>query len=58
MLFNLDNSVEKHDLAHLDNLFTRMEMDIAEKEMPTDRLPGLDEFNWQFLKKCWSQMIL
>jgi hypothetical protein len=33
--------------------FTNEEIDRAIKEMPSERAPGPDGFNMQFIKKCW-----
>jgi hypothetical protein len=33
--------------------FTNDEIDQAIKEMPSERAPGPDGFNMQFIMKCW-----
>jgi hypothetical protein len=46
----LDNSV---DLSSLIQPFTHDEIDVVVKNLPSDKSPGPDGFNTDFLKKCW-----
>lgn len=41
-------------MPDLDFPFTKMEIDQAIKDMPTDQAPGPDGCNGHFMKKCWG----
>jgi hypothetical protein len=54
MLFNLDSLLDSGvDLSSLEIPFSNQEIDNIIKNMPTDKSPGPDGFNNEFLKKCW-----
>lgn len=42
------------DLENLEQNFTEAEIDNIIKALPNDKSPGPDDFNNEFLKKCWS----
>jgi hypothetical protein len=46
----LDSSV---DLSTLSDHFSRLEIDKVVKALPSDKSPGPDGFNTDFVKKCW-----
>jgi Holliday junction resolvase RusA-like endonuclease len=50
MHFNLLDLVPTQDLQHLEEPFTKEEIDNIIKTMPTDKAPGPDGFNGTFLK--------
>ena len=53
MKFSLQNIIKKSEgLEELTVPFTRQEIDLVIKEMPTDHAPGPDGFNGSFLKTC------
>jgi hypothetical protein len=55
MHFDLDTLL--HATDHLECLtepFTTEEIDIVVKNLPSDKSPGPDGFNTDFVKKCWS----
>jgi hypothetical protein len=37
----------------MDSLFTKQEIDNIIKSLPSDKSPGSDGFNTNFVKKCW-----
>ena len=41
------------DLSFLVNPFSKEEIDVVVKHLPSDKAPGPDGFNTDFLKKCW-----
>jgi hypothetical protein len=41
------------DLQWLDSPFTKQEIDNIIKSLPSDKSPGPDGFNTNFIKKCW-----
>jgi hypothetical protein len=53
MHFNLLDLVPTQDLQHLEEPFTKEEIDNIIKTMPIDKAPGPDGFNGTFLKKSW-----
>jgi hypothetical protein len=54
VLFQIQDIISNQvDLTHLVEPFTNEEIDKAIKEMPSERAPGPDGFNIQFIKKCW-----
>ena len=54
MGFDLSELIEPTDcLDSLSAPFSCEEIDNVVKEMPTDKAPGPDGFNGQFLKSCW-----
>jgi len=42
------------DLNSLVAPFSREEIDLLIKQIPTDKAPGPDGFNGLFMKKCWQ----
>jgi hypothetical protein len=52
MHFNLQNLVRSHDLQHLDQPFTKEDINVVVKHLPLDKAPGPNGFNGAFLKKC------
>jgi hypothetical protein len=34
--------------------FSQEEIDITIKDLKSEKCPGLDGFNMDFMKKCWS----
>ena len=42
------------DLNSLVAPFSREEIDLLIKQIPTDKAPGPDAFNGLFMKKCWQ----
>jgi hypothetical protein len=54
MLFDLDSILMNNvDLSSLEMPFSNAEIDNVIKCLPSDKSPGLDGFNNEFLKKCW-----
>jgi len=54
MLLNLDALLPSHpNLSSLEDPFTAEEIDHVVPSLPTDKSPGLDGFNTNFIKKCW-----
>lgn len=54
MLFNLDELLERaHELGCLAEPFTHEDIDAVVANLPTDKSPGPDGFNTDFIKKCW-----
>lgn len=47
----LDNQV---DFSALEEPFSHMEIDHVVAQMPSDKSPGPDGFNTDFVKKCWG----
>jgi hypothetical protein len=45
--------VRAENLEALEEPFTKEEINAIIKELPTDKSPGPDDFNNDFLKKCW-----
>jgi hypothetical protein len=54
MGFDLGNLLQPIDgLDELTRPFSKEEMDLVVKHIPSDKAPGPDGFNGLFLKKCW-----
>lgn len=54
MLFDLPSLMNQDvDLSSLEDPITEAEIDGIIKNLPTDKSPGLDGFNNEFLKRCW-----
>jgi len=54
VLFNLGNLLHTDiDLSALVAPFTHQEVDQVVKSLPSDKAPGPDGFNTDFVKKCW-----
>jgi hypothetical protein len=51
--FDLDSLIQPIDLSDLDQPFSSEEIDLLIKELPVDKAPSPDGFNWLFIKKCW-----
>jgi hypothetical protein len=45
--------IRNEDLQLLDSPFTKQEIDNIIKSLPSDKSPGPDGFNTNFIKKCW-----
>ena len=53
MLFNLNELLVQHlDLSRLEVNFTKEEIDGIIVELPSDKSPGPDGFNNEFIKRC------
>jgi hypothetical protein len=53
--FNLDSIIQTNvDLNSLVTPFSREEIDYVVKSLPSDKAPGPDGFNTDFVKRCWS----
>jgi hypothetical protein len=53
--FNLDSVLRMSaDLSSLVELFSTMEIDLVVRNLPLDKSPSPDDFNTDFVKKCWS----
>ena len=53
MAFDLSDLIQSVDLPGLDVNFTKEEIDLAVRDMPSNHAPGPDGFNGLFMKKCW-----
>jgi hypothetical protein len=54
-VFDLSSLISlQEDLHWLEEPFTKQEIDSIVTALPTDKSPGPDRFNTNFLKKCWS----
>jgi hypothetical protein len=54
VLFDLPNLLQGSvDLSSLVAPFTHDEIDVIVRNLPSDKSPGPDGFNTDFLKKCW-----
>lgn len=54
VLFNLDNLLHNDfDVSALIAPFSQQEIDSMVKALPSDKAPGPDGFNTNFVKKCW-----
>jgi hypothetical protein len=52
--FDLSELLTSNEQLHeLDSPFTKLEIDSIIKLLPSDKSPGLDGFNTNFIKKCW-----
>ena len=53
--FNLDNLIQTAaDLSSLVIPFSQQKIDSMVRALPSDKAPGLDGFNIDFVQKCWS----
>jgi hypothetical protein len=54
MVFNLSSLIQPIDnLSELEHPFSRQEIDQIIKCLPSNKSPGPDGFNTDFVKKCW-----
>jgi hypothetical protein len=54
MVFNLSELIQPaHNLSTLDLPFSRSEIDQIIRNLPSNKSPGPDGFNTDFVKKCW-----
>jgi len=54
MQLNLDEILSSHpNLSSLEDPFTSEEINQVVASLPTDKSPGPDGFNTNFIKKCW-----
>lgn len=54
MLFNLSQLLQRSDnLDFLTDPFTSQKIDAVVANLPSDKSPGPDGFNTDFIKKCW-----
>ena len=49
-----ENRVDPQIFQELERPFTQEEIDDVVKNLPTDKSPGLDGFNNEFIKACWD----
>lgn len=55
MNFNLPTLIHANDdLSSLVAPFSKEEIDSVVRHLPSNKAPGLDGFNTDFIKKCWS----
>jgi hypothetical protein len=55
MVFNLSSLIQPIDnLPELEVPFSHQEIDLVIKNLPTNKSPGPDGFNTDFVRKCWS----
>jgi hypothetical protein len=55
MVLNLSSLIQPMDnLSELEVPFSHQEIDLVIKNLPTNKSPGPDGFNIDFVKKCWS----
>lgn len=52
IIYDLEQLLQQQDLSHLNQTFTKEEIDDAVKHLPNDKAPGPDGFNGRFIKKC------
>jgi len=52
-LYLQDLLTRRDDLQCLEEPFSKQEIDAVIKEMPTNKAPGPDGFNGNFIKACW-----
>lgn len=53
--FNLAQQLNIHlDLSSLVQPFSNEEIDVVVKSLPSNKSPGPDGFNTNFIKRCWS----
>jgi hypothetical protein len=54
MVFNLPSLIQPiGNLSELEHPFSCHEIDQIIKSLPSNKSPGLDGFNTDFVKKCW-----
>jgi hypothetical protein len=54
MVFDLDTILSRDvDLSSLEEPFSEDEINVVVKALPSDKSPGPDGFNNEFIKKCW-----
>ena len=54
MHMNLDELLSASDLlGFLEKPFTHAEIDLVVQNLPTDKSPGPDGFNTNFIKRAW-----
>jgi hypothetical protein len=59
MVFNLSTLIQLVDnLSELEVPFSQQEIDLIIKNLPTNKSPGPDGFNTDFVKKCWPMIAL
>jgi hypothetical protein len=59
MVFNLPSLIQPIDnLSELEHPFSCHEIDQIIKSLPSNKSPGPDGFNTDFVKKCWSVLPL
>jgi hypothetical protein len=55
LTINLDElDLSQHDLANLDEPFTKDEVWVTIKHLPLDKAPGPDGYTGRFYKTCWQ----
>jgi hypothetical protein len=54
MAFDLNSLLVQHDMGHLDEDFSQLEIDMVIKSLPNSHAPGPDGLNGLFIKKCWN----
>jgi hypothetical protein len=59
MIFNLSELIQPaHNLSTLDLPFSRSEIDLIIRNLPSNKSPGPDGFNTDFVRKCWPVIAL
>jgi hypothetical protein len=57
MVFNLTLLIHaEEDLSVLEEPFSHQEIDLVVKNMSSNKSPGPDGFNTDFVKKCWPNI--
>jgi hypothetical protein len=52
MAFDLNSLLVQHDMGHLDEDFSQLEIDMVIKSLPNSHAPRLNGLNGLFIKKC------
>jgi hypothetical protein len=52
MAFDLNSLLVQHDMGHLDEDFSQLEIDMVIKRLPNSHAPRMNGLNGLFIKKC------